>query len=60
MTASLNVYGKSLENCSCNPMIISAMVFVIRYQRILDSCCLCNCDKWVLEYSLKKEIITQS
>jgi uncharacterized protein (DUF2237 family) len=20
MTASLNVYGKSLENCSCNPM----------------------------------------
>jgi hypothetical protein len=37
MTLHLNVYGKSLENCSCNPMTdISVMAFVIRYQRILE------------------------
>jgi uncharacterized protein (DUF2237 family) len=63
MTASLNVYGKSLENCSCNPMTgYSVMVFVIRYQRIQELMLFVQCDKMSFRIFFKKrnDLITQS
>jgi hypothetical protein len=47
-------FRTTFRKLPCDPMRFPRWFLQYYFSWLWNSCCLCNCDEWVLEYSLKK------